>query len=917
MKFRKFLWIGFLGIALNANAQELYEYYESLWDREDSTISSIEKEVDSILGLSENKGQDLQSIRIAHEFSRKLFREKLFINAINYGQYEISLYRKLGLKNDKYAKALYNVGLFYYRLGNFEKSIPYYQEVVTINVDEYSKAKAFCELGHYYYTKGDFYRSSDYYSYGIATLEKLDRKKLLIKKYINYSHVLYEIETKISLDKMLEVLDKANELFSLIPDYSPVDFNILNNDYALYYTTKERFDFEKARYYCFRNLSKALKENDSTYAYASYTILGDVYAKIKSEKQKDRALLCFNNALKYARSGKEKSIVFHNYSNYYLGNNEFQDALDNIQKSLIESTHLDQNVKALPKLNDLTISENKYNVLLALIQKATILIKLYQKENNKEYIKLGLSNLWAADQLVDILLDVSEEEGSRLYWRKEASEIYLKGILVCEILNEEEKAFYFSEKKKALLLTEDIIKNTDKSQLPDTVLEQANELKKQILNLENRIVDQKSPDSSKLLENRRFQLKQQYKQQEDSIQILFPEYYKNKKTTRIVGLKNVQKSLDKDNVVISYVGNQDEEDDTFSVLYAILISNTQTEIIRIGELKVLEKLIRTYRNQLSRPFETEEDRLMFQEIAYELYTILIPKDKISMSLDQKHLVIIPDGTLQYIPFESLVVDKDTNRYLLEDNEISYGYSMSFLKHNATVERKPSKDLVAFAPVTFAHSDLEDITNSVNEINAIGTNISLSNYQEKKASKQNFLAKTADYKIIHLATHANFSNNLQIAFHDTNLEYHELYTSKNQAELIVLSACNTSLGEMAKGEGVMSLARGFFYAGANTVISSLWNANDKSTARIMENFYQNLDKGQTKSKALHNAKIEYLKSASLSDASPHYWATFVLIGDSQTKLFSSNILFYGIILSLLFVLIISVLIFLSKKDNFLG
>jgi CHAT domain-containing protein len=129
---------------------------------------------------------------------------------------------------------------------------------------------------------------------------------------------------------------------------------------------------------------------------------------------------------------------------------------------------------------------------------------------------------------------------------------------------------------------------------------------------------------------------------------------------------------------------------------------------------------------------------------------------------------------------------------------------------------------------------------------------------------------------------------------------------------VLSACNTSLGKIAKGEGVMSLARGFFYAGTNTVISSLWNANDKSSAQIMESFYSNLDKGQTKSKALHNAKIKYINSTSLSDASPHYWATFVLIGDSETRLFPSNNLFYGVILLLSLVLIISALLFLIKK-----
>lgn len=913
MKIRKVLWIFFLGIFLNGNAQNLYDYYENLWSRDNIVISDIQKEVDSILKVTQNKGQHLDQIKIAHRFSVKLFKEKLYENAIKYAKYEISVYDKIGLKNDKYAKALYNLGYFYYRFGHFRKSIPYYEKVISIDLDEFSSARAFCEIGYYFYLRGDYYKSADYYAYGITSLESLNKNKLLIKKYINYSHVLFEIETESSLDKMLEVLDNANNLFSLVPNYSSSDFNNLNNDYANYYSTKQRLDLNKVRYYCYRNLNIAIQDKDSTYIYSAYTNLGKLYTKINVDKQKDSALFYLNKALDYTRNSREKSIVLHNQSNYYLKNSKYQEALETIQQALIQSTGLDPDIEALPNLDGLKVSDNKYNILLALAQKSTILIKLYQKKGNQSDLEFALANLLSADKLIDILIGVSKEDGSRLYWRKEAAEIYLKAILVCKILNNKEKAFYFSEKKKALLLTDDILNNTEKLQLPDTLLKQENQFKKQIFDLENRISNEKRKDSSKLLESKRFELKQQYQSFEDSLHFLFPNYSKrNRIATRIMDVQSVQKKLNKQNVVISYSSNTDTNDESFNLLYAVLISNTQTEIIKIGELKPIEKLIKIYRQQLSRAFETKEERAAFQETASKLYDILIPKDKISIALDKQHLIIIPDGKLQYIPFESLIVDQHTNRYLIEDNEVSYAYSMSFLHHNTSINRRYSRDLVSFAPLHFEHSNLEDITNSINEINDIDAYISSDIYKENEASKQNFLTKTKGHKIIHLATHANYSDNLQIAFHDTNLEYHELYTSRNHAELVVLSACNTSLGELAKGEGVMSLARGFFYAGANTVISSLWNANDKSTAEIMENFYSNLNKGQTKSKALHNAKIDYLQSATLSDASPHYWATFILIGDAETNLFSSNLFFYGMIFFFFFVLIISYLIFFKKK-----
>ncbi|MDH7445722.1 CHAT domain-containing protein [Aquimarina sp. 2201CG14-23] len=900
----------------SVNAQDdAYEYYLSLFDNDTMSMPEIGKIVDSLIIKYHKNDEPSKIIQMAHHFSIQYYISNNYQQAIKYSKQEIAIYEELGITNNKYAGALYNLALFYSNEGFYEESFVNHKKVININEDEFSTAKSFCEIGQYYRYLGDFFKSKDYYTRGIFLLEKLDRKQLLVRKYIAFSQVLSEIDTENSLDLQFEILNKTNRLFSEATSYSFYglrNYFLMNNGYANYYNTDSRFNFDKAKEYYFKNLKEAIEVEDSTIVNASYTNLGNLYKDSKFETQKDSALYFLNNSLRYCVDNDEKADVFHNISNYYVIKKEYLKALNNIHKTLMLSADLNQNIEVLPELNDLTISDNQYNILLALIQKATVLIKLHQKEYNIKYLELALANLLSADKLVDILIDVSEEDGSKLYWRKEASEIYLKGILVSETLKDQENAFYFSEKKKALLLIEDILENTDKLPLPVKILERDSKLKKKILDLENDIANQKHIDSSRLLENKRFDLKQEYQRLEDSLQILFPDYFKNKEIIRIEDLKDVQESLDKNSVIISYVTNKDLNDDSFNMLYAVIISNTQTEVIKVGNIDAIEKLIVRYREQLSKPFETEEDKLNYNETASRLYTLLIPKDKISIRLDQKHLVIIPDGSLQYIPFESLIIDKKTNRYLIENNEISYAYSMSFLQHNAKVERKPSQDVVSFAPITFTHSDLEDIANSNKEIEGVTRSVVGNNFSKSNASKFNFLNKTDDYNIIHLATHANFTDNLQIAFHDTNLEYHELYTSKNQAELVVLSACNTSLGEIAKGEGVMSLARGFFYAGANTVISSLWNANDKSTTQIMESFYRNLAKGQSKSKALHNAKINYLKSSSLSDASPHYWATFVLIGDAETKLFPSNYTFYWIILPLLLILIISVLILSFKK-----
>ena len=149
-----------------------------------------------------------------------------------------------------------------------------------------------------------------------------------------------------------------------------------------------------------------------------------------------------------------------------------------------------------------------------------------------------------------------------------------------------------------------------------------------------------------------------------------------------------------------------------------------------------------------------------------------------------------------------------------------------------------------------------------------------------------------------------------------MKLHELYTLKNQADLAVLSACKTAQGEIAVGEGIMSLARGFFYSGANSVIPSLWNVNDKSTSTIMTSFYKNLKNGKTKSEALREAKLDYITTHTLSEASPYYWSSFILIGDSGSLALKQD---HSILLAFISIVILFLMLYLIyyKVKKWLG
>jgi len=305
----------------------------------------------------------------------------------------------------------------------------------------------------------------------------------------------------------------------------------------------------------------------------------------------------------------------------------------------------------------------------------------------------------------------------------------------------------------------------------------------------------------------------------------------------------------------------------------------------------------------TKPFFKPEEKKKFEGISNALYQVLFPEGIRSFISDNK-ITIVPDGLLQSIPFEALITDTLTGAYFIESSEISYAYSITFLAQNQKISRNPQSELLGFAPIEF--KDLTKLPKTEDEIKKIQNHLKHKVYLGNEATSSQFLSAISDFNVIHLATHADASDSIApwIAFSDRKMNLSELYTIKLQAELVFLSACNTSIGKHYTGEGVMSLARGFFSSGANSVISSLWNVDDRSTNKIVSNFYKNIKQQTTKSKALRKAKLNYIYSSSLNETSPYYWASFILIGDTGSiEIQDNNTIFLLVIGSLFFTLLL--------------
>jgi CHAT domain-containing protein len=149
-----------------------------------------------------------------------------------------------------------------------------------------------------------------------------------------------------------------------------------------------------------------------------------------------------------------------------------------------------------------------------------------------------------------------------------------------------------------------------------------------------------------------------------------------------------------------------------------------------------------------------------------------------------------------------------------------------------------------------------------------------------------------------------------------LHTYEVYGLNLNADMVTLSACNTGSGKLQKGEGIMSLARGFIYAGVPSVVMTLWEVQDKSGYEIMRRFYQHLKDGHPKDVALQKAKIEFIKGSNMLKAHPYFWSSYILSGDSSTlqineSAWNINYAAFAIIIA---AILLASLIFLKRKKR---
>ncbi len=591
-----------------------------------------------------------------------------------------------------------------------------------------------------------------------------------------------------------------------------------------------------------------------------------------------------------------------------------------------------------------------FELLNSITTKAIIQYRQLGEFATEETLKKILAHYSISTELLHQLRNTYRNEGSQYRLANVTHRFSQHAIIICNRLFELTKkeiylseAFHYAELSKSAVLFETIhdLKSKEVSGIPKEEIILENGLKSQIAYLKGEIFYEmqnfggKNASRVRKIEAQIGKITEKHNQLLHKFESKYPQYYELKYNYSSIKLKDLQEELSEDEVFLEYVAT-----DTFIYLLAISKQQVISQFTKLKEslpisIKRMQYILKNNKADL------------FELHGHQLYKTVI--GKISKFIKGKKLIIASDAELNYIPFGILPTGETDHKtkftkkygklhYLIEDHAICYNYSAGIYVHSKQKrQNKATKKIATWAPnfesmnkiisAKGIAKNLSELPGAQHEAQEIAGMFKSKAYINEEATEKIFKETAKEYSVLHIATHGILSDsdplysNLILCNQDGEdgiLHAFELYNMQLNADLAVLSACNSGMGQLTKGEGVVSIARGFSYAGVTNIIMSKWPVSDWSTQVLMKAFYRNLRSGQTKDIALQQAKIKYLEQNRDKEKliAPFFWGGFVLSGNSspvEILIISeiNNYLIYGGITLLVLLFII---IFLYRKKR---
>ncbi len=389
-----------------------------------------------------------------------------------------------------------------------------------------------------------------------------------------------------------------------------------------------------------------------------------------------------------------------------------------------------------------------------------------------------------------------------------------------------------------------------------------------------------------------------WQQHLDKIRIQYPVYFKMRYESIFKSLPQLQASMPVATTVVRYFFID-------SSLHALVLDKSSKKIIDLDASGIEKKI-----NDLLQT--AVKDEYSHTAVLYQLYESLWKP--LANDIRTKNIIVIPDGILYNVSFD-LLTPAPVHQYselvkgsLLASHSITYHYSLFMTGNNTAGESK--NNYVAFAP-GFSDENKSVYKQSVKDSGRLDrqymtllpqpyTQSLVKKMQDKLggevfidngSTQSSFKENAGNKRIVHIGTHAEFNNekpelsrlifskNTDSNTDNNSLFLYDIYNCNINTDLTILTACESGKPGYQDGEGMISLAHAFNYAGSKSILTSLWPVDEQSASFIAEKFIENLAANIPAGEALQQAKLQYLQQADGRMKAPAYWAGLVLMGDA--------------------------------------
>ncbi len=751
----------------------------------------------------------------------------------------------------------YNIGLYYNDIHDYSQALKNYEDALYIFKETNSisnESDCLVNISDIYIQLGNYEKALQNLT-DVLFIDRQIDEDLYVAMDLNNIGVIYrkrglQLDRSEDLVKALTAFEESLFISRQIQE-KKVEVQCLNNMGTVYTDLKK---YSEALRYMFLGLEIAESLRDEEEVATILLNMGTVYTKQGKYKQ---ATEVFDKAIELAYQINEKNILWEAHAKAGLPFKEmhnYSPALDHFNKSI----DMIEDIRSKIHLEELKASY------------------FGSDERIDSYYNL-----------VDLLYHLSQEYPDQ---------------------NHLKDAFETMEKAKARVFLDRLELSRiefGRDVNPD-LLDKEDELMEEISNVNAVLIkpgleqEQKQKHLNKLNE-----FEQELETLNRKIRLSSPEYA-NLKYPLPISLEEAQATLlDGSTAYFAYCIGK-------NCSYAFVITRDKIKVFPLPPADTLRKDVKDYLQII-----TDKDNLNFLP-GYKLFTLLIQP---GLEHGMNRIIFIPDDILHFLPFETLLIQKDNLRWLVQDYRISYIPSITSFREILLRKKGKNrkKDILAFGNPYFGEYEgtensyaalsQDDTCNDfrlnplkysqmeVDKIAALFKKNRRDVYTGEKATETSLKrAALADYKIIHFATHGLIDNrnparsSIVLSLRDQSsedgfLQMREVFNLKMNADLVALSACQTGLGQFIKGEGIEGINRAFFFAGASSVLMSLWAVNDQAGYQFMQRFYTHLRSSDSIVDALRRSKSEMINSEALSH--PFYWAGFIVSGRADKVIFFSG------------------------------